>query len=380
VPLQRDQLFPALAAGKVDLVAAALTVTAEREKLASFSTPTRTDVSEIVVTGPGAAPVESAGDLSGRQVFVRRSSSYYESLVALNEDLVARGKAPAIIKEAPEALEDDDLLEMAGADLLEATVIDDFVAKFWAPVFTSIRLHESARLRTNGSIAVAVRRENPRLLRAANAWIDEYGPRTAFGNMVDRTYLQRTDYVRRAGDTAERKKFEAVVQLFRTYSDRYRLDYLLMAAQGYQESRLDHGARSRAGAVGVMQIMKETGKDLDVGDITRLEPNIHGGVKYIRFMMDEYFKDEPMDDLNKALMTFASYNAGPSRVRQLRREAAARGLNPNVWFGHVERIASERIGRETVQYVSNIYKYYVAYRLVRERADERARLKAQTPH
>ena len=114
---------------------------------------------------------------------------------------------------------------------------------------------------------------------------------------------------------------------------------------------------------------------LNVGDITRLEPNIHAGVKYIRFMMDEYFKDEPIDDLNKALMTFAAYNAGPGRLRQLRREAASRGLNPNLWFGHVERIASERIGRETVQYVSNIYKYYVAYRLLRERADERARLK-----
>ena len=151
-----------------------------------------------------------------------------------------------------------------------------------------------------------------------------------------------------------------------------------MAAQGYQESRLDHGARSRVGAIGVMQVMPRTGKELAVGDITQLEPNIHAGIKYIRFMMDTYFANEPMDELNKALMTFAAYNAGPGRLRQLRKEAAARGLNPNVWFGHVERIASERIGRETVQYVSNIYKYYVAYRLVRERADERARLKSPT--
>ena len=71
-----------------------------------------------------------------------------------------------------------------------------------------------------------------------------------------------------------------------------------------------------------------------------------------------------MDELNKGLFTFAAYNAGPGRVRQLRREAEKRGLNPNVWFGNVERVASERIGRETVTYVSNIYKYYVAYRLI----------------
>jgi len=93
--------------------------------------------------------------------------------------------------------------------------------------------------------------------------------------------------------------------------------------------------------------------------------------------MDQYFKDEPMDKLNKGLMTFAAYNAGPGRLRQLRREAETRGLNPNVWFGNVERVASERIGRETVTYVSNIYKYYIAYRLGSERTAQRAAAKAQ---
>jgi membrane-bound lytic murein transglycosylase MltF len=84
----------------------------------------------------------------------------------------------------------------------------------------------------------------------------------------------------------------------------------------------------------------------------------------MRFMIDRYYKDEPMDRLNKGLFAFASYNAGPGRIRQLRAEAAKRGLDPNVWFGNVEQIASERIGRETVTYVSNIYKYFIAYRLV----------------
>jgi membrane-bound lytic murein transglycosylase MltF len=121
-----------------------------------------------------------------------------------------------------------------------------------------------------------------------------------------------------------------------------------------------------------MQVMPATAKDLNVGDISQLEPNIHAGVKYMRWMMDTYFKDEPMTKLDKGLFAFASYNAGPGRIRQLRKEAEKRGLDPNVWFGNVEQIASERIGRETVTYVSNIYKYYVAYRLVvaeRERRD-----------
>jgi len=92
--------------------------------------------------------------------------------------------------------------------------------------------------------------------------------------------------------------------------------------------------------------------------------------------MDEFYKDEPMTELNKGLMTLASYNAGPGRIRQLRRETEKRGLDPNVWFGNVERVVSERVGRETVTYVSNIYKYYVAYRLVSDR--EAARAKAKT--
>jgi membrane-bound lytic murein transglycosylase MltF len=375
VPLARDQLFPALVEGKVDLVAAALTITPERQKLVDFSNPTRTAVAEIVVTAKGVQPLGAVADLSGRQVFVRRSSSYYESLVRLNTELRASGKPPVTIKEAPEVLEDDDLLEMVNAGLVEATVVDDFVATFWQGIFPNLQLHPQAEVRRDGLIAVAVRKNSPALLRGINVWIKEYGPRTSFGNVLERRYLESTNHAKDATSEAERKKFENMVALFRKYGDRYDLDYVLMAAQGYQESRLDHRARSAVGAIGVMQVMPATGKELKVGNIAELEPNIHAGIKYLRFMMDEYYKDDPMDPFNKALMTLASYNAGPGRIRQLRRVAEKRGLNPNVWFGNVERIASERIGRETVQYVANIYKYYVAYRLALEQREERLRLK-----
>jgi membrane-bound lytic murein transglycosylase MltF len=379
VPLTRDQLFPALIAGKVDLVAAALTITPERETLVHFSNPTRSNVSEIVVTATGAAPLSTPDDLAGREVFVRRSSSYYDSLVQLNEALQARGRKPVTIKEAPEPLEDDDLLEMVNAGLVEATVVDDFVADFWKQVFPKLQLHPGAAVRTNGQIGVAVRKDNPTMLRAVNIWIKEYGPRTQFGNVMDRRYLQSANYAKSATSQAERKKFETMVALFRKYGDKYRVDPVLMAAQGYQESQLNQQAKSHVGAIGVMQVMPATGAELNVGDINELEANIHAGIKYMRFMMDQYYKDDPMDDLNKALMTLASYNAGPGRLRQLRREAEKRGLDQNVWFGNVERVASERVGRETVQYVGNIYKYYVAYRLTLEQREEREKLKTAAP-
>jgi membrane-bound lytic murein transglycosylase MltF len=377
VPMSREQLYPALASGKVDMVAAMVTVTPEREALVTFSEPTRTNVSQVVVTGPGAPPIATVDDLAGQVVFVRKGSIYDESLVSLNAQLKARGKPPVVITAAPEVLEDDDVLEMVNAGLAPITIVDDYLAEFWSKVFTSITVHKDVTLRTNGTLAVAFRKENPKLRAAVNEWIQKHGKGDAFRNVIERRYLADIKYAKNAAAEAERRKLAAVIDLFKKYSAQYKIDYLLMAAQGYQESTLDHSVRSPVGAIGVMQVMPPTGKQLNVGDITKIDANIHAGVKYMRFMMDEYFADEPMDELNKTLMTFAAYNAGPGRLRQLRRETEKKGLNPNVWFGNVERVASERIGRETVTYVSNIFKYYIAYRLLSDLEARREAAKGQ---
>ncbi|MBL8201618.1 MAG: lytic transglycosylase F [Chromatiales bacterium] len=377
VPLPRDQLLPALVDGKVDMVMAQLTVTPERQKLVDFTNPTREGVNEILVTGPGAPPIATVDDLSGQEVFVRRTSSYYQSLLALNQRLKAAGRPPVAMEEAPENLEDEDLLEMVNAGLVGMTVVDNYLADFWKQVLPDLTVHDGVAVRTGGRLAVAIRKNSPQLAAGLNGIIAEYGLGTAFGNMMEQRYLQGTKYVRNATSEAERAKFLALIGMFRRYSDQYGMDYLLMAAQGFQESGLDQSVKSQVGAIGVMQVMPTTGKELKVGDISKIEPNIHAGVKYIRWVVDTYYKDEPMDRLNKGLFAFASYNAGPGRIRQLRREAEKRGLDPNVWFGNVEQIASERIGRETVTYVSNIYKYYVAYRLVLEEKERREAAKKE---
>jgi len=377
VPMSRDQLYPALSTGKVDLVAAMVTVRPELEKLVAFSEPTRTDVSQVVVTGPGAPPIATVDDLAGQEVFVRKPSAYYDTVTRLNEQLKVRGKPAAVIDEAPDVLEDDDVLEMVNAGLAPITVVDDYLAEFWKQIFTNITVRQDITLRSGGRLAVAFRKENPGLQETVNQWIRKHGKGDAFRNVLERQYLQSVKYVKNAAADSERQKLQKVVELFRKYGRQYDLDYLMMAAQGYQESTLDHSVRSPVGAIGVMQVMPPTGKQLDVGDINEIEANIHAGVKYMRFMMDQYFKDEPMDRLNKGLMTFAAYNAGPGRLRQLRRETEQRGLNPNVWFGNVERVASERIGRETVTYVSNIYKYYITYRLLSAQQERREAAKAE---
>jgi membrane-bound lytic murein transglycosylase MltF len=377
VPLPRDMLLAALLDGRIELVAAQITVRPELEKLVDFTNPTRNHVRQILVTGPGAPAISSVDDLSGKVVFAREHSSQHQSLEELNKKLEAQGKPPVEIHEAPLNLEDDDLLEMVNAGLIPAAITDDYLAKFWKSVLPNIKVHENVAVRTAGKLAIAVRKGNPQLVAALNQFMGKYGLGTAFGNQVARKYLVETRYATDATSEANRKKFEAIVELFRKYSDRYDMDFLLMAAQGYQESQLNQNARSHGGAIGVMQVMPATGRELKVGDIKQVEPNIHAGVKYMRTVLDANFADEPMDKLNKALFTFASYNAGPGRVRQLRRLAEKRGLDPNVWFGNVEQIASERIGRETVTYVSNIYKYYLAYTLVVEERERKAAAKAE---
>jgi membrane-bound lytic murein transglycosylase MltF len=376
VAMPRDQLAPALLEGKVDFVMAQVTVRPELQKLIDFTNPTRKNVSEVVVTAPGEPAMATVDDLSGKAVYTRKDSNFYASLVALNGQLKAKGKAPVVIEEVPGNLEDDDLLEMVNAGLIPAIVVHDYLAEFWKQVFTNITVHDTVAVRTGASFAVPIRKGSPLLAAELNEFIGKFGLGTAFGNMMQKRYLVSTKFVKNAASEAERRKFLALTQYFKKYSEQYQMDYLLMGAQGYQESQLNQDARSQVGAIGVMQVMPATGKELNVGDIRQTEANIHAGVKYMRWMIDNYYKDEPMTELDKGLFAFASYNAGPGRIRQLRKEAAKRGLDPNVWFGNVEQIASERIGRETVTYVSNIYKYYVAYKLMTEENARRQAAKA----
>jgi membrane-bound lytic murein transglycosylase MltF len=376
IPLPRDMLLQALVDGRIDLVAAQVTVRPDLQRLVDFTDATRVNVRQLLVTGPAAQDIARLDDLSGSEVFARKDSPYYQSLLALSETFTAEGKPPVAIRTAPGNLEDDDLLEMVNAGLIPAIVVDDYLGYFWKKVFTNLRVHDGIALRTGGTLAIPVRKNSPQLAEGLNVFMGRYGLGTSFGNQIERKYLMDTKYATNATSEEGRRKFEALIALFRKYSDQYNVDFLLMAAQGYQESRLDQDAKSQVGAIGVMQVMPATGAELRVGDIRQLESNIHAGVKYMRVTQDTFFKDEPMDALNRGLFTFAAYNAGPGRVRQLRREAEARGLDPNVWFGHVEQVASERIGRETVTYVANIYKYYIAYRLVLEEAERRAATRA----
>ncbi|MBV7470403.1 lytic transglycosylase F [Aeromonas sp. sif0611] len=366
IPVAREALLASLIEGKGDIAAANLTITDKRKQQGvEFTDPLLENVRELLISGPHSPKVESAADLGGKTIFVRPSSSYFESLMAYNQARKEAGEPLIDIQPASEVLEDEDLVEMVNAGLLPFIVMDEHKARFWQKIFPKITIHETPVFREGGVIAWAVRKESPKLLAMLNQQIKAIRGK-ATGEEILARYLKQNKFVKSAAAAAERKKFLQVVELFREYGDRYDVDWLLMAAQGYQESALNQKARSHVGAIGIMQIMPATGKGLKVGDIRQLEPNIHGGAKYMRWMIDHYYADEPMTALDKALFSFASYNAGPARVARLRAETKKRGMDPNVWFHNVEYVAAEKIGPETVTYVGNIYKYYIAYKLVME--------------
>jgi membrane-bound lytic murein transglycosylase MltF len=379
IPTKRDRLLPALVEGVGDIAAGNLTITPERQKWVDFSAPQLTGVEEILVTGPKAPPIKSIDDLAGKGIHVRASSSYYESLQRLNAQLKKEGKKPMKLVLADEYLEDEDLLEMMNARLIPIIVIDSHKGKFWSQIFKGLTLHPDIKVRTNGQIAWAIRKNSPKLKEAINGFMKTHKKGTLLGNILFKRYLENTKWVRNSLNDAELERFKEAIEFFQKYSNQYGFDWLMIAALAYQESRIDQRKRSPAGAIGVMQLLPSTAADpnVNIPNIKEMENNIHAGVKYLRFMRDRYFENERMDDLNKMLFSFASYNAGPAKVSELRKQARKKGLDPNIWFRNVEIIAAKRIGRETVQYVSNIYKYYVAYRLIVDKLELKEEVKKE---
>jgi membrane-bound lytic murein transglycosylase MltF len=265
---------------------------------------------------------------------------------------------------------------MINAGLVPATIVDAHKAELWAQIFTGVKVHPRASVRSGGEIAWALRRDTPKLAEAVNAFVAANPPGSLQYNLILRRYFKDTKFAKSATSEDDLRRYRDVVAFFRKYGDKYELPWLLVAAQAYQESQIDQSRRSSVGAVGVMQIKPSTaaGDPINIRGVdVSAEKNIEAGVKYLRFISDRYFKDAPMDRLNKGLFTLASYNAGPARVTQLRKKAENMGLDPNLWFGHVEVVAAREIGRETVQYVSNIYKYYVSYQLISEQRENRRR-------
>jgi len=366
VPVRFDQLIPSLLAGKGDLIAAMMSITPEREEQVDFVSGRRFSVNEVVVTSNSVGDLKSLQDLAGRSVYVLPGSSYLTHLKKFSESLVEQGRKPIEIVEGDSNLTTEDILELTNAGVVSITVADDFKANLWAKALPDIIVRNDLKLSSDGNVGWAVRKSNPELKAHLLKFSESVRKGSLLGNMLFKRYYQSEKYIKNPVAETEREKLKQVTALFKTYAGQYDFDYLALVAQAFQESGLNQGVRSPAGAVGIMQLLPSTAADKNVGipDIEDLESNIHAGAKYMALLRDTYFNEPGLAEKDRLAFLWAAYNAGPNKVRRLRKKASEMGLDPNRWFFNVEHVAREVIGQETVRYVSNIYKYYIAYHLL----------------
>lgn len=366
IPVPHDQLLDALAEGRGDVVAAGMTITPERQRRVSFTTPYMSDAQTVVVTTRAqSARLHSVEDLSGREVFVPPSSSYEYELTRLSLRLLSHGRAPVHAVRTDRSLFNEDVLALVNSGIMPITVADRHVASIWAKVLPNLVVRDDLSLHDNGEIAWAVRKNNPKLRASMNAFLQSHGRGSLLGNVLYNRYFVNNPWINNPISFERQAKLKPLIRLFRKYGNRYDFDWLALAAQAYQESRFDQAQVSSAGAVGVMQVRPTTAADRRVAirDIHDLEANIHAGVKYLSWLRKRYFSSPEIPPSAQVNFTWAAYNAGPAKINRLRREAERLGLDPNRWFGNVERVAAQVIGAETVDYVANINNYYVSFRL-----------------
>jgi membrane-bound lytic murein transglycosylase MltF len=365
VPVPFNQLFQALNDGRGDIAAASLTITPERQKIVNFTRPYIPKVHEIVVLNKKVKDVHSVEDLSNKMVYVLKGSSYLAHLKAFNKILKKLKRPPIRIKESQEYIVTEDILELVNAGIVDITLADHHEAEAWSQVLPNIVIRKDLKINSEGNIAWAVRKDNQKLLSSLNAFIEKNKKGTLLGNMLFKRYYQNSKWIKNPMTETERKKLNHLIALFKKYGDKYHFNFLKLSAQAYQESGLDNSKRSATGAIGIMQVLPQTASDkhIDIKNIQLLDNNIHAGTKYLNFLRARYFSSPEIEPADRVYFSWAAYNAGPTRIYKIRQETAKRGFNPNKWFFNVENIASEIIGKETVDYVSNINKYFVAYQL-----------------
>ncbi|GAA4891944.1 transglycosylase SLT domain-containing protein [Ferrimonas pelagia] len=373
IPVRRDQLIPYLKRGYGDLIFANMTITEQRAEQVAFSEPYSQEVREVLVTGENSEAAADWASALDWTITVRRESSYYQSLKALNAQRKAQGLKPLTIRLADPRLEDEDLLEMVAAGYLQATVVDEHKLEVWREVLPQLVVHSALPLRQGGELGIAMRKDSPQLQALVNDYVkaNPVGSKTV--NVLINRYLRSPVWAGRALERDPFHKAAEYIPLFKKYGEQYDFDWVLLMAFAFQESRFDPNARSPVGAVGIMQLMPATARDkrVNINNIEQVENNIHAGTKYLDVLRSLYFADDALTEFNRMIFAMAAYNAGPNRINRLRREAAQRGLDPNVWFNNVEDLVAAQVGTEPVNYVANIYRYFVTYKRVLKEREER---------
>ncbi len=372
VPPSHDLLIPWLQQGKGDIIAAAMSQTGQREQQGvSFSRPYNT-ISEIVVSRSDD-PIDRAEQLAGRRVVVRQSSSYWQSMEQLQQQGI-----PFELVAAPEELETEELIAQLARGEIDLTVADSHILDIELTWRNDIRAAFHLTERQHGWI---VRPENTELLKAVNAFHrKEY--RGLFYNIIYKKYFHNPkrilSHVEERVDGGGNGALSPYDELVRKHAKQYGFDWRLIVSQMYQESRFNPKAKSWVGALGLLQVLPRTAREMGISNLHKPENGLHAGVQYLHWLLKRF---EPELDIGeRTWFALAAYNAGIGHVRDARSLARKKGWNPNQWFDNVERamllLSNKRYakkakhgyvrGHEPVNYVRQIRERYLAYIKLRE--------------
>ena len=354
-----------LTQGRGDIAIANFTITPERQKIVEFTKPYITNVNEIIVQNKSVKALETLDDLAGESLYLLAGSSFIQHIDALNQQFADKDLKQIKVETAESDLSTEDIFELVNANVYALTIADDFTAKTWASVLPNIVVRDDLVINTGGQIAWAVRKESKHLLDSLNEFISSVKKGTLLGNIFFKRYYENSKWIDNPTSEEEVSRLDKYKAVFKKYAQQYDFDWLSIAAMAYQESKIDQSKVSPAGAVGIMQIKPDTAASEPVGipDISNSENNINAGIKYLAYLRERYFTSPDIALEDQIDFTWAAYNAGPARISKLRKMASEDGYDANKWFSNVERIAAREIGRETVRYVANVNKYYIAYKL-----------------
>lgn len=365
IPVPSSQIVNLLEQGYGDIAIGPLMIPQRQQNQVTHTEPIYIDHQLLLVSHRSTNAYTDIEQLSGKEIWIRSNSIYHPQLQQLNKQLQQLNKPPITINIVADELEDFELLDMVDNKQIFMTMTSNHSLHLWKRLYKNIQAHPNLAIGNRFHSTWAVRNHAPELTRSLNEFISKHKKGTKIGNILHRRYLVRNPWLKKVIHQQFENRYLETEKIIKKYAKQYQFDWQIILAQAYQESRLNQKSISHRGAVGVMQVLPSTAKEpyINIKNINKIDGNIHAGVKYLHFVQQRYFSHDKISKLDSILFSFAAYNAGPAKLRRLRKRAQQKGLDPNVWFNHVEKIAAEVIGRETVDYVNNIYKFYITYLL-----------------
>lgn len=373
VPVRSDQIFAMLDKGVGDIAASFIVPTQRLKNEVAFTDPFMTELQELIVTKKNSPKISSIKELSGKSLYIRKSSKSYETLRALNIAFRSMNWAPVNIVLVQESMQDAELIERVQNNEIPATVVSSAQAKLWEYVFAGIRVHSEFPISSHNSMNWAVRSFNYHLLNVVNKFVALYNQNTKEGKTLIATYFRplansAVTYSKKQSLATMGMKFEDFQRfknVFKKYGEMYGLDWRMLMSQAYQESSFNPDAKSKKGPVGLFQVSPIMAQNFLVestDELHTIDGNVKAATKYLKYIIDNYLSDSfYLDNQNQLAFALASYNAGPGRIKYYRTLAERQGMDPNIWFGNVEKIVEEKGLTETVLYVSSILKRYRAF-------------------